>query len=281
LGDAECPLELHQEKQGWIMDKKAWGVLAILLFLAMFFLSPSLPAAEIGKEVKITYLGHSAFKLVSPQGVILLIDPYLSNNPKTPPDQKEVDKADLILVTHGHWDHLGDAVAIAHKTNASAVVSSELATYLSNKGVKNVVRMNQGGSYTAKGIRITMVNAHHSSSVTEGNQVIYAGEPVGFIIRFENGFTLYHAGDTAVMADMKIFGELYSPNLAFLPIGSHFTMDPQEAAYASKLLRPRYVIPMHYGTFPVLTGTPEALVQAMKDQPEVKVLVMNPGQTVE
>jgi L-ascorbate metabolism protein UlaG (beta-lactamase superfamily) len=161
------------------------------------------------------------------------------------------------------------------------VAIAELSTYLSSKGVKNVVRMNKGGSYTFKGIRITMVNAQHSSAVTEGNQTIYTGEPAGFIIRFENGFTAYHAGDTAVMADMKIFGDLYSPNLAFFPIGSHFTMDPGEAAYASKLLRPQFVIPMHYGTFPVLTGTPEAFVQAMKDQPEVKVLLMNPGQTIE
>ncbi len=263
------------------MSKKAGGILFLLLILTLLLLSPSLPAQEIGKGVKITYLGHSAFKLISPQGVILLIDPYLSNNPKTPPDQKEVDKADLILVTHGHGDHLGDAVAIAQKTNASAVVMAELATYLSNKGVKNVVRMNKGGTYTAKGIRITMVNAQHSSSVTEGNQVIYAGEPVGFILRFENGFTVYHAGDTSVMADMKIFGDLYSPNLAFLPVGSHFTMDPREASYACKLLRPQYVIPMHYGTSPVLTGTPEAFVQEMKDQPEVKVVVMIPGKTIE
>ena len=263
------------------MGKKVLGLLAVSVFLGMTFFSPFLPAAEIGKGVKITYLGHSAFKLVSPQGVIIVIDPYLSNNPKTPPDQKEVDKADLILVTHGHGDHLGDTVAIAQKTNATAVVMAELATYLSNKGVKNLVRMNKGGSYTFKGIRITMVNAQHSSSVTEGNQVIYAGEPVGFIIRFENGFTVYHAGDTSVMADMKILGEIYTPALAFLPIGSHFTMDPQEAAYACKLLRPQYVIPMHYGTFPVLTGTPEAFIEVMKGQPKVKVIAMNPGQTIE
>jgi len=263
------------------MGKKVWGVLTVFFVLALVFFSPSLPAAEIGKGVKITYLGHSAFKLVSPQGVVIYLDPFLKNNPKTPPDQKEVNKADLVLVTHGHGDHLGDTVAIAQKTNASVVAMAELATYLTKKGLKNVVRMNKGGSYTAKGIRITMVNAQHSSSVTEEGQVIYTGEPVGFIIRFENGFTVYHAGDTSVMADMKIFGDLYKPNLAFLPIGSHFTMDPQEAAYACQLLRPQYVVPMHYGTWPVLTGTPEAFTQAMKDQPGVKVIVMTPGQTIE
>jgi L-ascorbate metabolism protein UlaG (beta-lactamase superfamily) len=262
------------------MARKVLGVLIVSFLLAVVF-CPSLPAADIGKGVKITYLGHAAFKLVSPQGVIIYIDPYLKANPKTPADQKEVDKADLILPTHGHGDHLGDTVAIAQKTNATVVAMAELATYLTKKGLKNVVRMNKGGSYTTKGIRITLVNAQHSSSVTEEGQVIYTGEPGGFIIRFENGFTVYHAGDTAVMADMKIFGDLYKPNLAFLPIGSHFTMDPQEAAYACQLLRPQFAIPMHYGTFPVLTGTPEGFTQAMKEQPGVKVIVMNPGQTIE
>jgi len=263
------------------MSKKNWAILVFSFFLTLVFFSPTLPAQEIGKGVKITYLGHSAFRLVSPQGVVILIDPYLSNNPKTPPAQKEVDKADLILVTHGHADHLGDAVAIAQKTNASAVVIAELATYLSSKGVKNVVRMNKGGSYNAKGVRITLVNAQHSSSVTEEGRVIYTGEPVGYIIRFENGFTVYHAGDTAVMADMKIIGDIYKPELAFLPIGSHFTMDPQEAAYASQLLRPKYAVPMHYATHSLLTGTAEGFTEAMKEQPGVKVIAMTPGQTIE
>ncbi|NWF56577.1 MAG: metal-dependent hydrolase [Syntrophaceae bacterium] len=263
------------------MGRKGLGVFVVSFFFVSFFFSSSLPAAEIGQGVKITYLGHAAFKLVSAQGVVIYIDPYLKNNPQTPPEHKEVDKADLILITHGHGDHLGDAVAIAQKTNASAVAMAELATYLTQKGLKNVVRMNKGGSYTAKGIRVTLVNAQHSSSVTEEGRVIYTGEPGGFIIRFENGFTVYHAGDTAVMADMKIFGDIYKPNLALLPIGSHFTMDPVEAAYACQLLRPQFAIPMHYKTFPVLTGTPEAFLQAMKDQPGVKVLVINPGQTIE
>jgi L-ascorbate metabolism protein UlaG (beta-lactamase superfamily) len=271
----------HQQRKGdWIMAKKVFGLLIVSFLLVLVF-SPSLPAAEIGKGVKITYLGHSAFKLVSPQGVVLYLDPFLKNNPMTPPALKEVDKADLILPTHGHGDHLGDTVSIAQKTNASVVAMNELGIYLTKKGLKNVVRMSKGGSYTAKGIRITMVNAQHSSSVVEGDQVIYTGEPAGFIIRFENGFTVYHAGDTAVMADMKIFGDLYKPNLAFLPIGSRYTMDPQEAAYACQLLRPQYVVPMHYGTWPVLTGTPDDFVGRMKDQPQVKVIVMKPGQTIE
>lgn len=254
---------------------------SVFLLLAIIILWPScLVAAEIGQGIQVTFLGHAAFKLISPQGTVIFIDPFLKNNPKTPADMKEVEKADLILVTHGHSDHLGDAVSIAQKTNATVIGIAELAGYLSKKGVKNTVRMNKGGSYSFKGIRITMVNAQHSSSTTEGDQVIYTGEPTGFIIRFENGFTVYHAGDTAVMSDMKIFGDIYKPDLALLPIGSHFTMDPQEAAYACKLLRPKYVIPMHYGTWPLLTGKAEEFAQLMKEQPQVKVIILAPGESI-
>ncbi len=254
---------------------------SVLLLLATIILwSTSLLAAEIGQGVQVTFLGHAAFKITSPQGVVVLIDPFLKNNPKTPAAMKEVEKADLILVTHGHGDHLGDAISIAQKTNATVIGIAELAGYIGKKGVKNIVRMNKGGSYTFKGIRVTMVNAQHSSSITEGDQVIYTGEPTGFIIRFENGFTVYHAGDTAVMSDMKIFGDIYKPDLALLPIGSHFTMDPKEAAYACQLLRPKYVIPMHYGTWPLLTGTAEEFTNLMKEQPQVKVIVLQPGETL-
>lgn len=263
------------------MSRRTYFFLTVLFFFLASFLPAVSQGAEIGKGVKITYVGHAAFKLVSPQNVTILIDPFLKNNPKTPPPQKEVAQADLILVTHGHGDHLGDTIAIAQKTSATVVAMAELGGYIGRKGIKNVVRMNKGGSFTNKGIRITMVNAQHSSSVTEGDQVLYAGEPVGFIIRFENGFTVYHAGDTAVMSDMKIFGDLYKPDLAMLPIGSHFTMDPNEAAYACKLLRPHYVVPMHYGTWPVLTGTAEEFAKLMKDQPDVKLIVMNPGETID
>lgn len=241
----------------------------------------ALMAAEIGKGVKITFLGHAAFKVVSPQGLVILVDPFLKNNPKTPENMKEVEKADLILLTHGHGDHLGDTIPIAQKTNATVVAMAELGTYLTKKGLKNVVRMNKGGNYKFKGLGIVMTQAIHSSSITEGDQIIYAGEPVGYVIRMENGFSIYHAGDTGVFSDMKIIGDLYQPNLAMLPIGSHFTMDPKEAAYAVKLLRPQYVIPMHFGTWPLLTGTPEEFASLLKDQPDVKLIVMKPGQTIE
>lgn len=231
--------------------------------------------------MKVTYFGHSAFKVLSPKGVVIYIDPFLSNNPKTPPEMKTVEKADLILVTHGHGDHLGDTLAIAEKTNAKIVVIPELGRYLTKRGAKNVVGMNKGGTYTSHGIAITMVHALHSSSAREGDQDIYTGEAAGFVIRFENGFTLYHAGDTGIFGDMKIIGEIYKPELSLLPIGSHFTMDPREATYASKLLGSKYVIPMHYGTFPVLTGTAEEFLRLMKEVPKTKVLVLKPGETVQ
>jgi len=263
------------------MIKKIGFVWVALTMTALFSGLGLSPAAEIGKEAKITYLGHAAFRVVSPQGLTILIDPFLKNNPKIPEGMKEVDKADLILVTHGHGDHLGETIVIAQKTNASVVAITELGTYLTKKGLKNVIRMNKGGKYTFRGIQIVMTHALHSSSVTEGDQVIYAGEPVGYVIRLENGFSIYHAGDTAVFSDMKIIGDLYEPNLALLPIGSHITMDPKEAAYAAKLLRPQYIMPMHYGTWPLLTGTLDEFSRLMKDQPSVKVIAIQPGQTIE
>jgi len=256
---------------------------SILFLVAILLLLFSIPlhAEEIGKGVKVTYLGHAAFKVVSPKGVVIYIDPFLSGNPKTPVEMKTVEKADLVLVTHGHGDHLGDTLSIGEKTGAKIVVMPELGRVLTKKGAKNVVGMNKGGTLTSHGIAITMVHALHSSSVTEGDQVVYTGDPAGFVIRFENGFTVYHAGDTGVFSDMKIIGEIYKPDLSLLPIGSHFTMDPREATYAAKLLGSKYVIPMHYGTFPVLTGTAEDFVKLMKDVPETKVLVVKPGETVQ
>jgi len=258
------------------------GMLPFFL-LSFFMIAPALPlaASEIGKEVKVTFLGQSTFKIVSPKGVVIYIDPFLSANPRTPAEMKIVEKADLILVTHGHGDHLGDTLAIAEKTNARIVVMPELGRYLTRKGAKNVAGMNKGGTYASHGLAITMVHALHSSSVTEGDQVIYTGNPAGFVIKFENGFSLYHAGDTAVFGDMKIIGEIYQPELSLLPIGSHFTMDPREATYAARLLGSKYVIPMHYGTFPVLTGTPEEFVRLMKEVPRTKVIVLKPGETVQ
>jgi L-ascorbate metabolism protein UlaG (beta-lactamase superfamily) len=235
--------------------------------------------AIIGRGVSITFLGHSGFKLSAP-GVTVLIDPWLSNPlHQTPLDQ--VGQVDLILVTHGHGDHVGDTVPLARKTGAAVVAIHELAEILANQGVPRVVGMNKGGTLDVAGLKITMTQAIHSSTMAVEGKMVAAGEAGGFIVAFANGFTVYHAGDTAVFGDMELIRELYQPELAMLPIGSHYVMSPREAALACRLLRPKWVIPMHYRTFPVLTGTPQELRDLLKDEPEIRVIELEPGETVE
>ena len=233
----------------------------------------------MGRGVSVTFYRHAAFKL-SGAGVTVVIDPWLSNPLLNTPVDK-VGKVDLILVTHGHGDHVGDTVALAKKSGAQVVAIHELSVILAQQGVAQAVGMNKGGTLTAAGLKITMTHAVHSSTVEEGGQIIAAGDPGGFVVQFPNGFTAYHAGDTAVFKDMELIRELYHPELAMLPIGSHYVMSPAEAALACKMLKPRWVIPMHYGTFPVLTGTPEELKKLLKDEPGITVIAMKPGETVE
>jgi L-ascorbate metabolism protein UlaG (beta-lactamase superfamily) len=234
---------------------------------------------KIGRGIKITFLGHAAFKLEG-AGVAVLIDPWLSN----PVLQTPVDKVgpvDLILVTHGHGDHVGETVAVAQQTGAPVVAIHELSVILARQGAPEVIGMNKGGTLAIAGCKVTMTHAVHSSAVDEGGNLIAAGDPGGFVIEFPNGFVAYHAGDTAVFKDMELIRELYHPELAMLPIGSHYVMSPAEAALACRLLKPRWVIPMHYGTFPVLTGTPAELVKLLQDQPATRVIPLAPGETVE
>jgi len=235
--------------------------------------------AGIGRGVKITYYGHSAFKL-SGAGVNVLIDPWLAN-PLLNTPLEQVGQVDLILVTHGHGDHVGETVPLAQKTGATVVAIHELSQILAKQGAPQVVGMNKGGTVTLAGLKITMTQAVHSSTVEAGGHLVAAGEAGGFVVQFANGFTIYHAGDTAVFKDMELIRELYHPELALLPIGSHYVMNPREAALACKLIRPKWVIPMHYKTFPVLTGTPEELIQLLKGEPEIKVIVLKPGETTE
>jgi L-ascorbate metabolism protein UlaG (beta-lactamase superfamily) len=191
-----------------------------------------------------------------------------------------VGPVDMILVTHGHGDHVGETVEVAKQTGAPVYAIHELSVILAGKGVPEVIGMNKGGTVEVKGVKITMTQAVHSSSVDHGGLMIAAGDPAGFVVRFPGGFAAYHAGDTAVFKDMELIRELYHPELAMLPIGSHYVMSPQEAALACRLLKPRWVIPMHYGTFPVLTGTPEELKDLLKGE-NIEVLVLRPGETVE
>ena len=242
-----------------------------------------------GGRARATYLGHSVFRIDTPGGKTIYIDPWLGN-PKAPANAKQVDKADLILLSHGHADHLGETVEVAKKTNARVLSIFELSTYFGNQGIPaaNLVRMNVGGTATAipgTPIKVTLVRADHSSTVsytdpqTKITSVIPGGEPVGFIFLLENGLRILHVGDTALYGDMKLFGERYKPDVAMLPIGDNFTMGPEDAAEAASLWGVKSVIPMHYGTFPVLTGTVEAFRKALS--PRIKLLAPAPGDTVE
>jgi L-ascorbate metabolism protein UlaG (beta-lactamase superfamily) len=227
--------------------------------------------------LSITWLGHATFVLVSPGGRRIVLDPWLQGNPSTPPGTT-IDKADVICVTHGHSDHTTDVVPIARATGAPVVAIFELANYFQGKGLKDVIGMGIGGTTDVKGLKISMTPAVHSSSVTEDGRIIYLGQPAGFILRIEDDRAVYFAGDTALFGDMRLIRELYAPEIAFLPIGDHFTMGPEAAALACEMLGVRQVVPMHYGTFPVLTGRPERL-KKLVDPMGIDVLVLKPGET--
>jgi len=229
------------------------------------------------KGLKLTWLGHATFRLQTPKGATVIIDPWLDSNPMCPAAEKKLDAVDFLLVTHAHFDHIADAVAIAKRHNPKVVGIFELCAWLEKKGAKQTAPMNKGGTQDFGEFRVTIVHADHSCGIQDGDQILYGGEACGYVLDFKNGVTLYHAGDTAVFGDMQIIHDLYGPAIAMLPIGDHFTMSPREAAYACKLLKPSTVIPMHFGTFPMLTGTPAEFRKLAKG---VEVLEMKPGQTL-
>jgi L-ascorbate metabolism protein UlaG (beta-lactamase superfamily) len=229
-------------------------------------------------SLAITWLGHSAFALRTPGDTTILLDPWYTGNPSFP-EHARPKKADVILVSHGHSDHITDAAAMAKQTGATVVGIWEVTSWLGTKGVQHLEPMNKGGTITVKGLRITMTEAIHSSSFDE-NGIVYLGEPAGFVVKLENDQTIYFAGDTALFSDMKLIGELYRPDIAFLPIGDRFTMGPDTAAMAAKWLGVKQVVPMHWGTFPLLTGTPEQLKQHLSGT-NIQVLELKPGETAE
>ncbi|MGH2731020.1 MAG: metal-dependent hydrolase [Actinomycetota bacterium] len=230
--------------------------------------------------MEITWLGHSTFRITTPGGKRLLVDPWVMGNPACPDELKDPGPLDALLITHAHFDHIGDAVEIGKSTGAQVVSIPETSAWLGSKGVENLVEMNKGGTVEVAGCNAHMVHAVHSCGITDGDQIIYGGEAAGYVIEFEDGFKLYHAGDTAVFSDMALIGKLLAPDIALLPIGDHYTMGPRSAAEAIRLLGVKKVIPMHFGTFPVLRGTPEDLRVEAKDVDGLEVLDLEPGGTL-
>ena len=224
----------------------------------------------------LTWLGHATFRIDTPGGKRIYIDPFLNGNPKCPESEQEPERIDAILITHGHGDHYGDTVALAGKFGCTVVAPVELADWLQGQGVEDVRDPNKGGTVALDGFSVTLTHAQHSSSTNDGT---YAGEPCGLVVELENGFTLYFAGDTNVFGDMALIGRIYAPDVAVLPIGDHFTMGPREAAVAAELLGAGRVVASHYATFSLLTGTPEALRELLPSG--VELLAPAPGETLE
>ena len=223
--------------------------------------------------MKITWLGHSAFLVEGKKRI--LIDPFITGNDKAPVKPDDID-CDIIAVTHGHGDHLGDAVFISKRKNVPIVAIYELAQYISSKGA-NAVGMNFSGTYEYEGVKLTMVPALHSSGITEANFSHDGGLPAGFIIEMD-GKRVYHAGDTGLFGDMKLIGEIYHPDVALLPIGGLFTMDTKLATIAASWIKPKYVIPMHYNTWPPITANPEEMREDL-ERVGIKLVVLKPGES--
>lgn len=269
-------------------------------FLPLIGVAWSLSAGvALAAQVEVLWLGHATTRITSTEGKVIVIDPFLKKNPKTPPkykDLKALGKVDLILVTHGHGDHTKDLSELARLTGATVVGVWELMHNLANLGAidaSKIIAMNKSGTVAplGRGIKVHMVPAEHSSSVDLvalglGSQKpneprhLTGGASVGYVVELENGFKIYHSGDTGVFGDMALINKFYAPDLALVCIGGYFTMDPNSAAYAVReLIKPKQVIPIHYGTYPVINRTPEEFKAALGDAP-IEVLDVKPGQAV-
>ena len=229
--------------------------------------------------IEITWLGHGTFQLRLDSGEVVLLDPWTDGNPSYPAGHV-FDRLDTIFITHGHFDHIHDAIPLAKRFSPKVVSIYETCAWLESKGVKNTMPMNKGGSQRVGPVTVTMTHAAHSCGIQDEGGIVYGGEAAGYVIEFVDSRRLYFAGDTNVFSDMELIRQLYEPELAFLPIGDLFTMGPREAAVACRLLRPKKVIPMHFGTFPPLTGTPERLTELLRDSPGIQVWPLEIGNAV-
>ncbi len=229
--------------------------------------------------MEITWLGHGTFQFRLESGEVILMDPWTEGNPAFP-EKHTFSRIDTIIITHGHFDHIHDAVPLAKKYSPQVVGIYEICEWLGSKGVGQLNPMNKGGSQKIGSVTVTMTHAVHSCGIKDGDQIIYGGEASGYVLRLPDGRALYFAGDTNVFSDMALIEQLYHPELAFLPIGDLFTMSPREAALACSMLKPRKVIPMHFATFPALTGRPEQLAELIRDQRETEVWPLKPGTPV-
>jgi L-ascorbate metabolism protein UlaG (beta-lactamase superfamily) len=275
-----------------LTDRRAFLKLA---GAATFTLAAGPARAQQGGKAEVLWLGQAATRITSPSGTVIVIDPFLTKNPKTPERYKDLaalGKVDVILVTHGHGDHTGDVAELAKRTGAKVLGNAGLVDTMVSLGwfpAEQGVRFNKGGVVMPAGpqIKIIQVRAEHSSEVlvtdpeTKKQTTYPGGSPVGFVVELENGFKLYHMGDTGVFGDMRFIGEYYKPDLVLIPIGGHFVMSPQDAAYATReLLKPKYALPIHYGTIPVLKGTPQEYQAALGGGASTKVFPINPGEAV-
>src|ERR1700728_184537 len=228
---------------------------------------------------QITWLGHAMFEFRFESGEVLIMDPWIEGNPAYPKGYK-IKRVDAIALSHAHFDHSDDAIPLAKKFKPKVIAIFETATWLEKKGVKNTVPMNKGGTVDLGFVKLTMTHALHSSSIQDGDTIRYGGEAAGYILTFKDGRRAYFAGDTAIFSELKLYGEIYHPELAFLPVGDYFTMGPEEAAYAARMLGVKEVIPMHYGTFPLLPGTPEQLAEKLAGS-GIRVRKLRLGQPID
>lgn len=236
---------------------------------------------ELPRGLEITFIGHASFRIKTPEHKVIFLDAWLRDNPAAPENLKTIERADVFLITHGHRDHLDSELPeIVKRTGATVVTSQPVQQYLQTKGVEKFEMLQYGGTIEVAGVKVTMTSGFHFSNVNTPEGPAYPHQSVGFVIEVSSGFRIYHAGDTGLFGDMKLIGELYHPDISMLPIGDRAIMGPLQASYAARFLDTKCVVPIHYGTFPMLTGTAEEFQRLLEDAPQIKVRVMKPGESL-